>query len=133
MITRPAPEVVDPAYAVHQAGLERGEFLVPECEECGSVQWPPRPVCPACHGEGFSSRSLGLVGTVYTFSIIHRAFHPWFAARTPYAVAVVELERAVRSIGFFEGPLDALACNIEVSGEILDRGGSPALVWRARG
>lgn len=129
-LLRSAPEAVHPDYAEHQAGLARGEFVVPECEACRTVQWPPRSVCGRCPGESFRGVQLPLTGQVHTFSVVHRAFHPWFAQQTPYAVAVVTMERDVRSIGFYEGPLEELACELPVTGSILDRGGSPALVWR---
>lgn len=128
-IVRPVPEVVHPDYAAHVAGMARGEFVVPECEACRTVQWPPRSVCGRCPGESFSEVQLPLTGRVHTFSVVHRAFHPWFAQQTPYAVAVVAMERDVRSIGFYDGPLEELACELPVTGSILDRGGSPALVW----
>jgi len=34
---------------------------------------------------------------------MHQANHPWFAARAPYAVIVVELEEGVRMLSGFVG------------------------------
>jgi hypothetical protein len=35
---------------------------------------------------------------------MHQASHPWFASRTPYAVAVVELDEGARMLSTVVGP-----------------------------
>jgi uncharacterized protein len=35
--------------------------------------------------------------------VMHQANHPWFAARTPYAVVVVELEEGARMLSSVVG------------------------------
>ncbi|WP_376707648.1 Zn-ribbon domain-containing OB-fold protein [Nocardioides alcanivorans] len=68
-----------------------GSVVVRRCRACDTVQWPPRPTCGTCHQTAFASHPVDPVGTVHTFSVVHRAFHPWFADRLPYGVAVVDV------------------------------------------
>jgi uncharacterized OB-fold protein len=73
----------------------RGEFLIQECRSCGFRQLPPAACCNRC-----LSRDLGWTrasgrGTVYSYAVYHRAFHPAFADMVPYVVADIELEEGV--------------------------------------
>lgn len=73
-------------------GASRGELLVQRCAACGSLQYPPEVVCTTCQSEKLESARLTGRGTLYSFAVVHRAFHPSFAPHVPYVVAVVELE-----------------------------------------
>ena len=62
------------------------------CDDCGFyVHWP-RPVCKRCLSESLSPSTVSGRGHVYTFTVCEQAFHPWFDARLPYVLAVIELE-----------------------------------------
>jgi len=81
------------AVAWWDATRER-RLLVQRCGSCGDHQHYPRPFCVAC-----GARDLALVaasgrGTVYSFTVVHRAPSAEFAP--PYTIALVRLE---------EGPL----------------------------
>ncbi len=134
-VRRPFPEVVAPAYAEHVDGLRAGELVVRACAECGEVQWPPRALCPSCRGTSFAARPLERTGEVYTFTVVHRAFHPWFGDRVPYGVAVVDVTDApgVRLAGLYDGPVEGLRCGLPVEGSVEKLGGAPGIVWRTRG
>ena len=56
-------------------------------------------------------------GTVYSFVIYRRAFHPAYADEIPYAVALVNLAEGVRMVmRVAECPVDAVTIGME--GEI---------------
>lgn len=129
MQRRPMPPAIAAGYEPHVDGLERGELIVTRCNGCGRSQWPPRPICPRCQGNSFSGFRVEPIGEVYTFTVVHRAFHPWFASHVPYAVAIVEILEGIRLAGFYDGPLETLRCGLGVEGRVEERGGSPALVW----
>jgi uncharacterized protein len=128
-VARPFPAVVADPYAGHVDGLRRGAVVVRRCTGCGATQWPPRPLCAHCHGVAFDDLELDPRGEVHTFTVVHRAFHPWFAGRTPYAVAIVDLADGVRLTGFYDGDPVTVACGTHVAGTVEERGGAPALVW----
>ena len=92
---RPLPQPEGDAARYWQA-LAAGRIELPRCTECGRLIFYPRPFCPACHSERVRWEEVSGVGRLYTFSIVHRATHPWFMDKTPYVYGVVELEAGVR-------------------------------------
>jgi hypothetical protein len=112
---RPYPAPVAAAFAGFFSGLTRHELTVRQCAACGALQWPPRLRCSRCRGDEFRAAVLPGRGVVHTFTVCYRAFDPWFAARTPYAIAVVEVSDGIRLTGSYLGadPSD-LACGMAV-------------------
>lgn len=131
-ISRPFP--VDPPaeFAGHVEGLSRGDFVIPRCRACDIVQWPPRPLCHRCGGTDFDQHAVPeLRGEVATWTIVRRAFHPWFAERVPYGIAVVDTTAGLRLTGWYAGvEVDALSSGLPVRGSVESLGDAPALVWR---
>lgn len=126
---RPFPAVVDPDYNDHMEALATGRVVVTRCRGCGQVEWPPRPTCRGCRGHDFAPHEVEGVGVVHTFSVVHRAFHPWFSDKTPYGVAIVEVADGVRLTGFYAGSVQTLRCGLAVRGRGEMVGGAPALLW----
>jgi hypothetical protein len=132
--SRPCPPATDPGYEDFVAGLAEGRLVARRCVNCGTTQWPPRPLCGTCRSDVFEPLPVEPVGTVYTFTVVHRAFHPWFAERVPYGVAVVETDAGVRFTGLFDPEcLGELAVGVRVEGELGDLGGHPGVLWRPVG
>ena len=82
----------------HWEGLKRKEFLIQECRDCGTLQHPPRPMCPGCQSLNRGWRKASGKGTVYSYSIIHQAAHPAWREKAPYNVVLVELDEDVRLV-----------------------------------
>jgi uncharacterized protein len=72
-----------------------GQLVVQRCTTCGEFQFYPRALCVACAGETEWVDASGR-GTLYTYTIIRQNRSPAFAALSPYAVGIVELEEGVR-------------------------------------
>jgi len=87
--TRPMP-IADPDTQPFWDGCARGVLLAQRCTECKTWRWPPMAFCPACHVEGGEWVELPGTGTVATFVVVHRSFHPAFVA--PYVIAHVVLD-----------------------------------------
>lgn len=93
--TRPVPKP-DRDSAFYWAAVRRRELVFQQCSECGRFRFYPRSVCPSCLSEKFEWRnSLGR-GTVYSFTVIHRAPTPAFRDRVPYVLALIDLPEGVR-------------------------------------
>lgn len=92
---RPLPERGGDAEPYWRA-LAEGRIELPRCRSCNRWIFYPRPFCPQCHSTDVAWREVSGRGRVYTFSVVHRATHPWFLDKTPYVYAVVELENGVR-------------------------------------
>jgi uncharacterized OB-fold protein len=128
--TRPYPVQVAAAFADFFSGLTRRELTVRKCYACGTIQWPPRVLCSRCRGDEFSAIVLPDRGVVHTFTVCYRAFDPWFAARTPYAIAVVEIADGIRLTGnYLAADPSGLACGLPVLAQCEVVGGRAFLGW----
>ncbi|HKD67642.1 MAG TPA: Zn-ribbon domain-containing OB-fold protein [Candidatus Binataceae bacterium] len=73
----------------------RGHKLaVQKCDKCGQLRFPPAPLCLACDSDQASWVTVSGRGQVFSFTIMHRAYHPAFKA--PYTLAVIELNEGVK-------------------------------------
>ncbi len=72
-------------------GCARGELLLQRCGDCGAYRHPPRPICDHCLSAKADWVASSGEGTVYSFVVVHRAFHPAWEEEVPYVVAIVEL------------------------------------------
>lgn len=75
-------------------GCKEGKFLLQKCDDCGKVIYYPRALCPACMSSSISWIPSAGKGEVYTFSVHHRG--PTKGFKTPYVVALIDLEEGVR-------------------------------------
>ena len=97
MTERPLPDVDDPEFAPYWAATSRGELRVPRCTACGRFGWPPRPVCPRCHGFDFTWEPVAARGQLYSWTVVgHQTTR---GLPPPYVVGLVEVEPGVRMLG----------------------------------
>ncbi|MCA1831589.1 MAG: Zn-ribbon domain-containing OB-fold protein [Actinomycetota bacterium] len=77
----------------------RHELVLQRCAACGAYRHPPRPMCPSC----LSMESVWVPasghGRVWSWVVVHPPVLPAFAEKTPYNVAVIELDEGVRMVG----------------------------------
>ena len=91
MIPRPIP-IPDPATEPYWRSARAGKISLPRCLECGQAHFYPRAICPHCRSGKLEWIDAAGTGTVYSFTIVHRAPSPAFAADVPYTVALVALD-----------------------------------------
>ena len=65
------------------------------CDDCGTLFFPPRKLCPECRSERLTPQGLSGRGEVYSYTTVYKG-PAGFADFLPYTVALVRLE---------EGPL----------------------------
>lgn len=98
------------------AAVQERRLVVPRCDACGTLTFPPTIACPACGADAFTWTAVSGRGRVYSFVVYHRVYHPAFADRVPYAVGVIELEEGPRLISNVVGvPLDEIVCDMPVT------------------
>ncbi len=85
-----------PTSEEYWAGARRGELLYQSCSDCGAHNFPPRAHCGTCGSSELSWKTASGKGTVYTYTVSHRAPHPVFSDSCPLVIAVVELEEGPR-------------------------------------
>jgi len=93
--TKPLPQV-SPEMAPFFDAARRHVLAVQHCAGCGTMRFPARTICSKCLSRDATWAPVSGRGTVFSFAIMHQAIHPGFAAETPYAVVVVELDEGPR-------------------------------------
>ena len=86
----PMPGVDDCSRAFWD-GVANHQLVIQQCAECGKYQHPPRPVCRFCLSSGLKFAQVSGRATLYSWTILEHAPHPYFAGKTPYVLASVEL------------------------------------------
>ena len=128
---RPLPESVDHVFEPYFRGLHEHRILVPRCGRCGTTQFPPREVCAHCQNLEFVWFEAPTTGTIYTFCIAHRPFHPWFADKVPYASVVAQVADGVCIMGAcFTSEIDDVRCGADVTAAFVSEGDLTILEWR---
>ena len=93
--TRPDP-IETPDNAFFWAAADRGELVGLRCADCGDLQHPPRPMCPACHSTRREEVKLSGRGRVRVWTIPRHPAPIGFAE--PPIVALVDLEEGTRMV-----------------------------------
>jgi len=69
----------------------RHELQLQRCRTCQSFRFYPSPVCWDCMSQQYDWTRVSGLGTVYSFTVVHRPPQEAFAADVPYVVALVVL------------------------------------------
>lgn len=85
-----------------------GTLRLQRCMSCGYVRLPAAPRCPDCLGRNWQWSVERGTGSVWSFCVYHRAFHPAFRDALPYNVALVELDAGPRLVTNVVGDVDGL-------------------------
>jgi len=89
------PEIT-PLHAPFWEYVRAHELRLQRCDDCGRYRFIPLELCPACHSVASTWSPVSGRGTVYTFTVVHRAPTPAYQADAPYVIAQVELEEGPR-------------------------------------
>lgn len=85
------------------AALDAGVLLVWVCGSCGKRWLPPLTTCPRCGSSEVGSEGAPATAHLYSWSVIHLAVDPVFAAETPYTIGLVQLADGARLYGRIVG------------------------------
>ena len=73
-------------------GLLAHKLVLPKCNDCGKVSFPPRRFCPHCMSFDVTWTEMSGRGKVHTFSVVYQNKSPGFAEKVPYTVGFIELD-----------------------------------------
>jgi uncharacterized OB-fold protein len=99
---KPLPQVT-PDMAPYFEAAARHELVVQRCEGCGTLRFPARAICSRCLGRAAAWVPVTGHGVVFSYTVMHQAGHPGFAADLPYLVVVIELAEGVRMLSNLVG------------------------------
>lgn len=109
---RPLPHPSDLSRPHWQGGRE-GRLLVQRCDACGGYVFVPRIACTHCFADALRWVESAGLGTVYSYTIVHRAPHPGF--EPPYCAAIVELDEGWHMLtNIVATPLDEIRVGMRV-------------------
>ncbi len=91
----PAPEPTEVS-APYWKALDEGRLVYQRCSVCAHAWLPPRTECPRCLARDPRWDTASGLAKLVSWVVYHHAYHPWFAIRLPYNVAVVELAEGPR-------------------------------------
>ncbi|WP_029009053.1 Zn-ribbon domain-containing OB-fold protein [Azospirillum halopraeferens] len=109
-----------------------GRLLVQRCRACGEHIFYPRLLCPHCMSDALEWVETSGRGTVYSFTIVHKA-PPGFRDEAPYAVGLVDLAEGPRLMTrILADDLDRISVGLPVEVSFTSAGGGIDLpVFRA--
>jgi uncharacterized OB-fold protein len=97
------------------AAANEQRLVMPYCESCRTFFFPPSLACPSCTADRIAWAPVSGRGSVFSFTIVHRVYHPAFADKVPYVVAVIALEEGPRLIsGIVELAPSDVRCDMPV-------------------
>ncbi|MGA1286139.1 MAG: Zn-ribbon domain-containing OB-fold protein [Rubrivivax sp.] len=95
-------------------GLSTGVLSFQRCSHCGRAWLPARSECPGCLGNVWQREAASGNGRLVSWVVYRHAYHPAFATRLPYVVAVVELDEGPRLITNVVGVEDFSTLRIDM-------------------
>jgi|HubBroStandDraft_2_1064218.scaffolds.fasta_scaffold74553_2 uncharacterized OB-fold protein len=95
---RPLPAADEPDTRPLWEGSREQELRYPVCDACHRLIWYPRAHCPSCGSLSVTwvAAATPVEGAIYTFTVVRRHLHPFFATRVPYVVAWIDLDAGPR-------------------------------------
>jgi uncharacterized OB-fold protein len=98
--------------------LTQGRLLYQKCGHCGTAFAAGRLCCEICWSDDLSWQQASGKGTLYSFVVYHRQFHPDHPV--PYNVAVVELAEGLRIPASVLAAPDRLRVGMSLHAHIAD-------------
>jgi uncharacterized OB-fold protein len=123
----PVPEISELTKFYWDAVAEHRLELL-RCQSCGHYLHFPRPLCERCHSMDVRPEQVSGRGTLYSYSVIMQASHPYFSDKVPYVIGVIDLEEepGVRiPTGIAEASEEQLRCGMPM--EVVFREITPTL------
>jgi uncharacterized OB-fold protein len=96
-------------------GVQERKLLMPKCDACGTISFPPTVACGVCEKTDFTWTEMSGNGKIYSFVVYHRVYHPSFKDKVPYVVGVVQLDEGPRIISnIINLPTTEVTCEMPV-------------------
>ena len=111
---KPLPGIDDVNRPYWEAA-RRHELVIQKCRCCGHYRYPPGTNCPDRLSDDLEWVKVSGRGTVFTWTVFHKVYHPAFADEVPYAVVAVELEEGPRvTSNLVDCPLEVITAGMPV-------------------
>lgn len=92
---KPLP-VIDEDTAPYWKYCKQHELRMQKCTECNHIRFPAGILCPACHCMNAEWVKLSGQGTIFSYVVFRKAYHPAYQDEIPYVVAIIQLDEGPR-------------------------------------
>jgi NAD(P)-dependent dehydrogenase (short-subunit alcohol dehydrogenase family)/uncharacterized OB-fold protein len=109
------------------AGAARGVFELQVCEDCGTVQYPPREACRTCLSARLRWRPQDGAGELIAETRLHHSQELYFRERVPWRIGLVRLDVGPSVVVHLHGDVARAPARVRVTSR-LDRSNQAALI-----
>jgi uncharacterized OB-fold protein len=113
---RPLP-IVDVATDVFWRHAQDHEIAYEQCTACGEIVFYPRGHCTNCGSLSLDVQTSAGRGEVYSLTVVRLHPDPFFAARVPYVVAIIQFDEGFRMLGEIVAPVEDVSIGSRVQVE----------------
>ena len=117
---KPVPKLDDPDQGPFWAAAREHRLIAQRCTNCGALRYPALQICPTCWDRDFEWADVSTEGSIWSYVVYHRAFHPGFKDELPYVVAIVENTDGVRYTGRVVGRREDVSVGAKVHAVFAD-------------
>jgi len=114
------------------AAASEGRFELQVCQQCQSVQYPPREACHRCLSSALQWRSQDGAGTLLGETVLHHSNDPYYRERLPWRLGLVQLDSGPTVIAHLHGDVTDAPSRVHIGARI-DRAGAAVLIAFAPG
>lgn len=90
--------VIDDDSRPYWNALREHRLQMQRCGACSRFVFYPRAICPYCQHAALPWVAVSGMGTIHSFTVSRRPAAPSLADRTPYVVALIDLDEGVRML-----------------------------------
>lgn len=109
------------------AAAAEGRFELQACDNCGTVQYPPREVCHKCLSAALRWRAQSGEGELLGSTTLHHSNDLFFRERLPWRLGLVHLDAGPTLMVHLHGEVGDAPQRVRV-GARLDRAGQAVLI-----
>ena len=109
------------------AAAAEGRFELQVCEDCGTVQYPPREACHQCLSAALRWRAQSGEGALISSTTLHHSNDLFFRERLPWRLGLVHLDAGPTVVVHLHGEVGDAPTRVRV-GARLDRAGQAVLI-----
>ena len=109
------------------AAAAEGRFELQVCEDCATVQYPPREACSACVSPRLEWRAQSGTGELLAVTTLHHSNDLFFRERLPWRLGLVCLDAGPTLMTHLHGDVGEAGSRVKV-GARLDRAGRAVVI-----
>src|ERR1700678_475842 len=115
VLSPPIPGV-HPMHQFYWDAVKEHQLCLLRCQDCRHFVHYPRPICDKCQSPNLAPEQISGRGSLYAFTVVMQAGHPYFVDKIPYIIGVVEIEEepGVRLPTGIDAVEENLKCGIPV-------------------